>query len=198
LRCAELEQDAVALVHGKGGGEGVRGRREVRLVIRKKGAREGNMVSLTGASVRSALIVGMGSRSERRSFTCLLQPHLERIPVDAAVLEVELVGEVVHFVDGVARHEPQRLRLAAATVLLARPRFREGGVGRVDRARMLERLALLLASEHFEDHAASASRTHRSCSRKRRRSSSRSAERGPWPVMTVRSSSQSGSVYSQT
>src|SRR5207244_12490719 len=46
------------------------------------------------------------SRSRARSFTCLLQPHLERIAVDPAVLEVELVGDVVYVVHVVARDEP--------------------------------------------------------------------------------------------
>src|SRR3954454_6695899 len=138
------------------------------------------------------------SRSRARSFTCLLQPYLEGVAVDTPVLEVELVGEVVHLVHRLARNEPQRLRLAAPPELLARPRLRERGVGRVDRARVLERLPLFLLTEDLEDHAATASRTQRSCSRKRRRSSSRSAERGPCPVTTAFSSSQSGSVYSQT
>src|SRR5205807_456407 len=114
-------------------------------------------------------------------------------------LEVELVREVVHLVHRLARYEPERFRLAAAAVLLACPCLRERRVGRIDRARVLERVALLLLAEDLEDHAASnASRTQRSWSRKRRRSSSRSAERGPWPVTTALSSSQSGSVYSQT
>src|SRR5262249_40435365 len=138
------------------------------------------------------------SRSRSRSLTCLFGPHLERLAVDAPVLQIELAGKVVALVPRVARDEPQRLGLAPAPELLARPRLREGGVGRVDRAGVLERLALLLLAKDLEDHAAIASRTHRSCSRKRRRSSSRSAERGPCPVTTALSSSQSGSVYSQT
>src|SRR5262249_29110269 len=99
---------------------------------------------------------------------------------------------------GVARDEPERLRLASAPELLARPRLGERGVRRVDRAGVLERLPLLLLAEDLVDQAATASRTQRSCSRKRRRSSSPSAERGPCPVTTAFSSSQSGSVYSQT
>src|SRR5262245_51711334 len=139
------------------------------------------------------------SRSRRsRSFTGLLQPHLERVAVDASVLEVELVRKVVHLVHRVACHEPQRLGLAPAPELLARPRLREGGVRGDDRAGVLERLAPLLLTEDLVDHAATVSRTHRSCSRKRRRSSSRSADRGPCPVTTAFSSSQSGSAYSQT
>src|SRR3954466_1265679 len=80
------------------------------------------------------------SRSRARSFTCLLQTRLERVAVDTPVLEVELVGEVVHLVHPVARDEPECLGLAASSVLLTRPRFCEGGVGRLDRAGVLERL----------------------------------------------------------
>src|SRR5215210_9346476 len=58
-------------------------------------------------------------RVSTRQLTRLLQPHLQRIAVDTAVLEVELVGEVAHLADRLARHEPQRLGLAAAAVLLA-------------------------------------------------------------------------------
>src|SRR5438874_264597 len=64
-----------------------------------------------------------------------------------------------------------------------------------------ERDAFLLLAEDFEDHAASASttaRTHASCSRNFLRNSSRSCVFGPCPVTTCLSSSQSGSLYSQT
>src|SRR5579872_1723831 len=133
------------------------------------------------------------------SFTRLLQAGLDRVAVHAPVLEVELVGPVVDDVHGVARDEPERRRLPAPAVLLARPRLRELRIRRVDRARMLERLPLPLAPEDLEDHAASkTSRTQRSCSRKRRRNASRSSVRGPWPVTTCFSSSQSGSEYSHT
>src|SRR5436190_393984 len=97
------------------------------------------------------------SRSRARSFTCLLQPYLEGVAVDTPVPEVELVGEVVHLVHRLARNEPQRLRLAAPPELLARPRFRERGVGRVHRAGVLERLPLLLLAKDLEDHAAAPS-----------------------------------------
>src|ERR1041385_1056611 len=73
------------------------------------------------------------------SFTSLLQTGLDRIAVDAAVLEVELVGPVLHVVDRVARDEPERDRFAAAAVLLARPGLGEVRVGRDDRAGVLER-----------------------------------------------------------
>src|SRR5262249_46242852 len=68
-------------------------------------------------------------------------------------------------------------------------------------AGVLERLALPFLPEHFPDHAASAStalRTHSVSSRLSLRKPSRSAVFGPWPVTTVRSSSQSGSVYSHS
>src|SRR5438309_6792379 len=83
------------------------------------------------------------------ALTSLLQPCLDRVAVDAAVLEVELVGPVLDVADLVAGHEPERDRLAAAAVLLARPRLREVRVGRHDRAGMLERLAFPLAPEHL-------------------------------------------------
>ena len=92
------------------------------------------------------------------------QPFAHAGSIDAPVFQVELVGPVLDRVDLVARDEPQRLRLAAPAVLLARPRFRKRRVGRVDRARVLERLALALLPEDLVDHAAArtASRTHRS------------------------------------
>src|SRR5581483_11825919 len=119
-----------------------------------------------------------------------------------SVLEVELVRPLVDLVNRLARHEPQGRRLAAPAVLLARPRLRERRVRRRDRARVLERLAAPRLPEHLEDglvgHAAASteSRTQRSCSMKRRRSSSRSSVFGPCPVTTCLSSSQSGSLYS--
>src|SRR5438445_12187446 len=64
-----------------------------------------------------------------RALTCLLQTCLDRVAVDAAVLEVELVGPVLDVADLVARDEPERDRLAAAPVLLARPCLREVRVG---------------------------------------------------------------------
>src|ERR1041385_912936 len=72
------------------------------------------------------------------SFTSLLETCLDRIAVDAAVLEIELVCPVLDVADLVARAEPERDRLAAAAVLLARPGLREVGVGRDDRAGVLE------------------------------------------------------------
>src|SRR5207302_1974114 len=147
-------------------------------------------ISSSSASVRSSCA---------RSLTSDPQPFLDRVAVDAAVFEVEFVRPVGDRVDRLARHEPQRLRLAAPAVLLARPGVREGSVGRIDRPGVRKRLALLLLPEHLEDHAASTvSRTHFPCSRKRRRNASRSCERGPWPVTTDISSSQSGSLYSHT
>src|SRR5690242_15492854 len=105
----------------------------------------------------------------RRAYaaTRLLQASLDRVAVDAPVLEVELVRPVVDDVHPVARHEPERRRLAAPAVLLARPRLREVDVGRHDRARVLERLPLPVLPEDLVDHAArTASRTHCSCSMK--------------------------------
>src|SRR6478752_2138776 len=136
------------------------------------------------------------------SLTSLLQSGLDRVAVDAAVLEVELVGPVLDVADRVARHEPERDRLPAPAVLLARPGLREVRIGCDDRAGVLEGGAALLLAEDLPDrvaHAAStASRTHCSRSRKPRRNASRSSVFGPWPVTTCLSSDQSGSVYSQT
>src|SRR6266545_1469567 len=113
------------------------------------------MVSPTGASVRSTFAISCALSSERRSFTCLLQARLQRVAVDTPVLEVELVGEIVHLVQRVARHEPECLGLAAPPVLFARPRLGEAGVRCLQRPRVRERLALLLLAEDFPDHAAS-------------------------------------------
>src|SRR5438132_6738215 len=145
------------------------------------------------------MISSSSATPSRSSFTCLLQAALDRVAVDAAVLEIELVGPIADDVHGVARYEPQRDRLAAAAVLLTRPRLRELRVGRLDRAGVLKGLALAVLAKDLPDHAArTASRTHRSCSMKRARNPSRSAVRGPWPVTTLFSSAQSGSLYSQT
>src|SRR5207248_5015623 len=62
---------------------------------------------------------------EPTSFTRLLQAGLDRVAVDAAVLEVELVRPVRHRVNRLARREPERDRLAAAAVLLPCPRLGE-------------------------------------------------------------------------
>src|SRR4051812_42209681 len=138
-----------------------------------------------------------------RSFTRLLQLRLQRVTVDTVVRLLELVVEVRHLVHGLARDDPQRHRLVPAAVLLVGERLREGRVGRGDRACVCERSALLLLAEDLEDshYAASASttdRTQASCSSIRRRNSRRSCVFGPCPVTTYRSSSQSGSPYSQT
>src|SRR5690348_8672366 len=100
------------------------------------------------------MVSSSSARPSRSSFTRLLQACLDRVAVDAAVLEVELVGPVLDVVDRIARNEPQRNRLAAAAVLLARPRLCELGVGRDDRTGVLERLALPFLTEDFVDHAA--------------------------------------------
>src|SRR5215469_411732 len=91
------------------------------------------------------------------SFTSLLQTCLDRVAVDAAVLEVELVGPVLDVADRVPWNQPERDGLAAPAILLARPRLREVGVGRDDRAGVLERSAALLLAEdlpHRVGHAA--------------------------------------------
>src|SRR5205807_7429088 len=57
------------------------------------------------------------SPSSTCSLTSLLKSGLDRVAVDAAVLEVELVGPVLDVADRVARHEPERDRLASTAVL---------------------------------------------------------------------------------
>src|SRR4029079_2641828 len=101
----------------------------------------------------------VGPRS--RSFTCLPQPGLDRVAVDAAVLEVELVRPVGDGVDRVAGREPERNRLAAPAVLLARPRLGELRVRCVDRAAVLERLPLAILAEDLPDHPAKPRATRR-------------------------------------
>src|SRR3954452_4046464 len=86
-----------------------------------------------------------------RTLSGFLQPRLDRVAVDAAVLEVELVRPVGDRVHRFARHEPEGLALAAPAVLLACPRLGEDGVGRLDRSGVSERLALLLLAEDLED-----------------------------------------------
>src|SRR5499427_2950922 len=133
----------------------------------------------TSSSSRGAMPVHSESRQPRTSsssarpssacsFTSLLQACLDRVAVDAAVLEVELVRPVLDVVDRVAWDEPERDRLAAPAVLLACPRLREVGVGGHNRAGVLERGAALLLAEDLPNrmtcrvsHAArTMSRTH--------------------------------------
>src|SRR5689334_2672491 len=94
----------------------------------------------------------ISSSSGARSLTCLLQPCLDRVAVDAPILQVELVRPLRDAVDGVARHEPERLRLPTPAVLLARPRVGERGVRRLHRPRVRERLPALLLTKDLEDH----------------------------------------------
>src|ERR671931_528008 len=67
------------------------------------------------------------------AFTRLLQLLLQRIPVDAVVVAVQLVDEVLDLVHGLARDDPERRRLAAPAELLARVPVGEALVGRLDR-----------------------------------------------------------------
>src|SRR5437764_578067 len=97
------------------------------------------------------------------AFTSLGEFVLQRIPVDAVVVLVELVDEVLDRVYGLARDDPQRDGLAAAAELLARVVVREGEIGRLDRAGVREGLASALLTEDLVNHAAwarSACRTH--------------------------------------
>src|SRR5437763_4823898 len=136
-----------------------------------------------------------------RSLTCSRQLLLQRVAVHPVVVLLQLVREVVDLVHGLARDDPEGRRLAAPTVLLACVRLGELLVRSLDRAGMRERLAFTFLTEDLVDHAASARtvrRTQAFSSRVARRSSRRSAVFGPCPVTTCLSSSQSGSLYSQT
>src|SRR5919204_5444514 len=46
------------------------------------------------------------------SLTCLFQLRLQRVPVHAVIVALELVDELVHLGDGVAPDDPERDRLA--------------------------------------------------------------------------------------
>src|SRR5262245_25130626 len=114
------------------------------------------------------------SSSARASSSCaltsLLQLHLERVAVHAAVVPVEDVGDagLAHLLDGLARDDPERERLAAPPVELACVGLGEHEVRSLERAAVLEGLTLPFLTEHFPDHAASAStarRTHAVSSR---------------------------------
>src|SRR5207237_8857513 len=91
----------------------------------------------------------------RCALTCLRQSRLDRVSVDAPVLQVELVRPLRDLVDRLARHEPQCLALAAAAVLLARPLVGERRIRRDPRPGMGEPLPHPFLSEYLEDHAAS-------------------------------------------
>src|SRR4051794_40519034 len=91
---------------------------------------------------RQPMISSSSARpSSSSSFTSLLQPRLDRVAVDAPVLQVEFVGPVVDDVHRAARPQPQRHGFAPPAVLLARPRLRELCVRRDDGAGVLERSA---------------------------------------------------------
>src|SRR4029453_875188 len=163
----------------------------------------------TSSSRKGAMPVHSELRQPRKSsssaswrsscaLTRLLQLYLERIAVHAAVVPVEDVGDVglAHLLDGLARNDPERERLAAPPVELPRVCLGEHEVGRFERATVLEGLAFALLPEDFVDHAASTNtvrRTHAVSSREALRKPSRRSVSGPWPVTTHLSSSQSGS-----
>src|SRR5215210_885403 len=92
------------------------------------------------------------SRSCARALTCLLQPRLDRVAVDAAVLEVELVRELLDRVDRVAGDDPERDRLLTARVELPRICVGELPVRRMEGAAVDERLSLALLPEDLPDH----------------------------------------------
>ena len=68
------------------------------------------------------------------------------------VVALEFVDEVVDLGDRLARHDPERDRLAAAAVLLSCVPLREGLVRRLDGAGVGERLTLPLLPKNLVDH----------------------------------------------
>ena len=163
--------------------------------------------------IRSGLRLGLAGCLARRGELVahhvaagLLERPIERRLEQVRVVEVEDVG---------AADDPQPDALLAPAEQLAGVVDGELGVGRHDAAAVAHRVAVLLLPEDLpglEDrrlgvgrvrrrdrrHAAAgtpriASRTQRVSSRASRRNSRRSCDIGPWPVTTVRSSSQSGS-----
>src|SRR5436305_5112889 len=74
------------------------------------------------------------SSNERASCSFTGPPELvlQRIAVDAVVIAVELVDEVVDLDDRFARNDPERFRLATPPVLLARIDLGKVPVRRVD------------------------------------------------------------------
>src|SRR6187455_321095 len=135
--------------------------------------------SASSRSVRS-LTCGSGRHVEGSgALACLVQARLDRVAVDAAVLHLELVRELVDLADRVTWNEPERDRLLPPRVLLARVDLRELFVRRVDRARVLEGLPLPLLPKDLVDHASSASTacsTQATSSRESLRNASLSAD----------------------
>src|SRR3954471_20051444 len=72
------------------------------------------------------------------SVTGLLELLLERVAVDAVVVPVQLVDEVVDLDDGRARNDPEPGRLATPPVLFTRVHVGEVVIRRLDRAGVLE------------------------------------------------------------
>src|SRR5512132_4050700 len=60
----------------------------------------------------------IGSSSSARAFTGLLQLFFERVAVDAVVVPLQLVDEVVDLVHRLPRDDPERDRLASPPELL--------------------------------------------------------------------------------
>ena len=139
-----------------------------------------------------------GSRFERPgALSSFAQSRLDRVPVHAPVLHLELVRELLDLPHRLARHEPESDRLLPPPVLLACVDLGEALVRRVHRSRVLERLSFSFLPKDLVDHAASASTTRSTqatSSRESRRNDKRSSDAGPCPVTTARSVSQSGSV----
>src|SRR5215207_215194 len=90
----------------------------------------------------------------RGQLTRLLQLDLQRVAVHAAVIAIEHVSHVrvENLLDGLTRDDPERERLVATSVQLARVRLGESEVRRLERASVLERRTLPLLPKNFPDH----------------------------------------------
>ena len=100
--------------------------------------------SASSRSVRSLTRCSRRHVERSGALSSLVQARLDRVAVDAAVLHLELIGELGDLAHGLARDEPEGDRLLSPRVLLARVDLRELLVRCVDRARVLEGLSLPL------------------------------------------------------
>src|SRR5512145_1083218 len=103
-------------------------------------------------SVRSLTGRTRGQLERAGLLARLPQARLDRVAVHAAVLHLELVGELGDLVHRVPGNEPERHRLLPPAVLLARVDLRERLGGRGHGAGVLKGLTLPFLPEDLEDH----------------------------------------------
>src|SRR4029079_12395451 len=109
----------------------------------------GNGATRVHSESRQPRISSSSAISSNSSLTCLLQLLLERIAVDAVVVPVQLVDELLDPHDRPALDHPERDRLAAAAELLARVRLGKVLVGGLDRGGGVGGLALVPFASSF-------------------------------------------------